>query len=736
MKYLKYLLILFIVPFLVLAEECDTSKITIKSIDQSAIKGRTEVIDDPEIKDKNIKLNLKMYDVGDSISYDVTIKNDSEEDYMIDEDTFKTNSDYIEYKLEIKDNNNVLKAKSIKELVLNIEYKKEVEIDFLNSNNTSFDASNSLKLSFNTKEKEKPLDVIVTDNIKGSKDPVKTSNEVAKEEKVDKSIIVNPLTSSTSPKIIIVILLTVVMISLIIINNKKKYNKYLILLLSISILPVVYAVCTSDMEVESNIEIGYSPTLNKTIIDLKYQGSSCITKYDGEVTDKVGVTETASKVYFDECEEKRNVIFGGFCWQVIRTTETGGTKLLYYGEPVDGKCEYYRGNHKGIVSDNNTEVVSETLDTEYLYGSSFTFDMTNNTFTLTNTEKATWSYSTYEDLIGKYTCKNITGTCTTLYNINSYKSNTEAYTASYKIGNTNYAQLGTTPYNGNNKSPAMVGYMFNKVYNIKEINPGRTEYKYGNSFTYDADTNTYTLSGETQIINNWLNGFNTVDNTHYTCWNTSGNCSTISYIQYTEDNRAYYFEISGGKSARDILEEMLSNNEVNRYNSNIKGILDAWYSQELLGKSDMLEDPVFCNARSIIEYGSWNPNGGKTTNIRNILFINNNPRKDLSCPNDLDQFSVANNKAKLTYPISLLQSEERKNINDKILMATGSYWWLLSPYANYGPFVDNRIMNTTGDNSGGLPVSYTHGIRPVISLKNNALIIFGTGSEIDPWIIE
>ena len=719
MKYLKYFLILLLIPFLVLAEECDTSKITIKSIDQSAIKGRTEVIDDPEIKDKNIKLNLKMYDVGDSITYDMTIKNDSEEDYMIDEDTFKTDSDYIEYTLKTNDNNNVVKAKSTKDVTLTVTYKKEVENNLLSNN--KFDATNSLKLSLNTNEKEQPLEVITTDNIKESVDPKQVKN---------------PLTSKSSMMLIIFILLTIIIFAYILIKRKNKYTKYLLIIGLMLLIPTVYAVCKVDIEVEATIEIEKIPRLYNTLVGLNDGNNSCITKYEGEVTDEVGKTVQATKVYFDKCTDKRNVIFGGLCWQVIRTTETGGTKIIYNGEPENGKCEYYRGDHKGIVSNNNTEVVSETLDTEYLYGSSFTFDMTNNTFTLTNTEKATWSYSTYEDLIGKYTCKNITGTCTTLYNINSYKSNTEAYTASYKIGNTNYAQLGTTPYNGNNKSPAMVGYMFNKVYNIKEINPGRTEYKYGNSFTYDADTNTYTLSGETQIINNWLNGFNTVDNTHYTCWNTSGNCSTISYIQYTEDNRAYYFEISGGKSASDILEEMLSNNEVNRYNSNIKGILDAWYSQELLGKSDMLEDPVFCNARSIIEYGSWNPNGGKTTNIRNILFINNNPRKDLSCPNDLDQFSVANNKAKLTYPISLLQSEERKNINDKILMATGSYWWLLSPYANYGPFVDNRIMNTTGDNSGGLPVSYTHGIRPVISLKNNTLIIFGTGSETDPWIIK
>ena len=116
MKYLKFLLIILFIPFIVLAEECDVSKITITSLSQSGIEGHTEVIDDPSFKDRNIKLNLKMYDVGDSITYDMTIKNDSDEDYMIDEDTFKTDSEYIEYTLKTKDNTNVVKANSTKEV--------------------------------------------------------------------------------------------------------------------------------------------------------------------------------------------------------------------------------------------------------------------------------------------------------------------------------------------------------------------------------------------------------------------------------------------------------------------------------------------------------------------------------------------------------------------------------------------------------------------------------------------
>ena len=170
MKYLRFFLILLLIPFIVLAEECDISKITITSMKPNKIEGNTEVISDPTFEDRTINLNLKMYDVNDSITYDLVIKNDSEEDYMIDEDTFKTDSDYIEYTLKTKDNTNIVKANSTKEVSLIVTYKKEVDDSLLTNN--KFNASNTLKLSLNTNEKEQPLDTITTDNIKEIKNPV------------------------------------------------------------------------------------------------------------------------------------------------------------------------------------------------------------------------------------------------------------------------------------------------------------------------------------------------------------------------------------------------------------------------------------------------------------------------------------------------------------------------------------------------------------------------------------
>ena len=43
--------------------------------------------------------------------------------------------------------------------------------------------------------------------------------------------------------------------------------------------------------------------------------------------------------------DKNNVLFAGQCWQMIRTTDTGGVKMIYNGEAEDGKCLDTRGTH-------------------------------------------------------------------------------------------------------------------------------------------------------------------------------------------------------------------------------------------------------------------------------------------------------------------------------------------------------------------------------------------------------
>ena len=236
------------------------------------------------------------------------------------------------------------------------------------------------------------------------------------------------------------------------------------------------------------------------------------TKYTGNGSDTYEFD-----VYFLTDDTNNNVLFANYCWKIVRTTETGGIKLLYNGVPTDGKC-------------NNS------------------------------------------------------GADTT---------------------------IGKSAFNEDSNSPAYVGYMYNKVYEMNKEAPIS-----GSIFSSDVEFNgsRYTLKEPTT---NTLSASN-----HYTCNNTIGECETVRYYFYVASNYSgsnyYYIELNGTKNIEIALKEMLSNDNLNKTDSNIKSFIDTWYAENLIDYTEYLEDTVFCNDRSISSYGGWNPSEGSLSD--DLLF--------------------------------------------------------------------------------------------------------------------
>ena len=705
-KIIYVLILLLLIPFSVKAEECDYSNITITNIERKSIEGNTTEIEKPTFKDKIINFNIKMFNIGDSITYNIRIKNDTKKDYMIDQKTFKTDSKYIEYILNTNDGNNVVKAKDSKVVSLTIVYKKEVVEELYNNN---YNESNKLRFIINDSIKEKELNIISTEDFK------------------------NPLTGNN---IIMILLLIIVMLYLY--NHNKKMNNIFLILISIIIMPTVSALCKIEVVASADIQIEKKPKLYDTIVDISKEENTCVTKYIGDVTDEVGKTVTATNVYFNKCDNRRNLIFNNFCWQVVRTTETQGTKVIYNGEAVNGKCESTRGYQRGLLGYIYYTQQQDYLNNEYLYGNSFTYDLDNKTFKLTDTISSTWNESTYDKLIGKYTCLNQSGVCSQLFNINSYFSQNEAVVTTNIIGELNYAIIGTSPYNARSDSPAMIGYMFNKVYNQNIDYNDFTDAKFGKTFSYNSNTNLYSLTNDTIIISNNSNLGN-IGDYRYTCWNTEGVCSKIYYIYYNH-NYPFFIEISNGLGIKDAINEMISSENVNNYDSSIKGMVDSWYRHNLYDKTSSLENNVYCNDRRIANDEDWNQHDYLNLTQEALKFNYYNDNLSLSCVNKTDQFSTNNNSAKLTYPISLLQSNELKIENMENNLKIEVPYWLLTPISyeylfGRGTSSRNAYLNESG-NIYGEPVYMSFGIRPVISLKNRNIILSGDGSEANPWIIK
>ena len=295
-------------------------------------------------------------------------------------------------------------------------------------------------------------------------------------------------------------------------------------------------------------------------------GSSPNTSTSGVYTMESTASDTYPVHYYRGILDNNNVLFANFCWKMVRTTDTGGVKLIYNGEPnEDGQCLSDRSNHIGYG--NKT---TQTLSSNYYYGTSYTYDTSTSKFSLAGElTQTTWNETTGPTLIGKFTCKSATadGTCSTLYQVASYNSASSAYVFPLNT-TTNYTQIGVSKFNTSYSSPADVGYMYDTRYTdsskgtsssnvlTRSSTSASSNYYYGNDIIINAN-GTYTLQnktlnddGETYTITEaeqktWSDNYSTLAG-YYTCRTTSTTCSTVYYIAGTASSYQYNVTLTSG----------------------------------------------------------------------------------------------------------------------------------------------------------------------------------------------
>ena len=465
--------------------------------------------------------------------------------------------------------------------------------------------------------------------------------------------------------------------------------------------------------------------LYHTIENRYSQDKTYLGLYNGEGSDTY-----ANQVYYYKGNvQNNNVLFAGFCWKIVRTTETGGVKIVYNGVQKNGSCnntgtDSQIGTSKFNEKSNSPAYVGYMHNTVYTisgkaiidssnfsgtkaYADSVTYDSSTKKYTLDSATATTLNVSTSNGstLVGKYTCNQstTTATCTNVYYILGY-SNSYIYYYSLSNGDVD----GTD--NGSN-------------------------YVFGKSFTYNGS---YSLSDTTTIhSDDWTTKKTTVNNYHYTCLSSGTTCSSIYYISYIYNGIAYYTTLTGGKSVSDALNEMLYADDVNKDDSTIKAYLDSWYESNLASYEDKLEDTVFCNDRSILNLNGWNPNGGNTT--KDLEFKNyNSSNQSLVCANETDSFSMSNPKAKLDYPIGLLSVPELRLLagyESSHYFNNGQDVWLGSP----GDFYFSSAYVTVVDASdffSNNSVNNSRGVRPSVSIKPGTSYSSGDGSYTSPFVID
>ena len=139
--------------------------------------------------------------------------------------------------------------------------------------------------------------------------------------------------------------------------------------------------------------------------------------------------------YYRGAVDNNHVIFANFCWRIVRTTETGGVKLIYDGVPSNEQCNNtgddtvigkpafnskfkspaYAGYMYGTAYEASVNDIT-TLTGPIVFGNDAIYDASTNTYTLNNTytltDTSNWN-TNYSTVASKYhyTCFNASTSC-------------------------------------------------------------------------------------------------------------------------------------------------------------------------------------------------------------------------------------------------------------------------------------------------------------------------------------
>ena len=209
-------------------------------------------------------------------------------------------------------------------------------------------------------------------------------------------------------------------------------------------------------------------------------------------------------------------------------------------------------------------------------------------------------------------------------------------------------------------------------------------------------------------------------------------------MYYLDGTTLYYIKLNGNETVSDALDKMLRNDNINVRNSHIKGVIDYWYKENILGTTyeSYLEDTVYCNDRTIDDIGGWSEVGTLGT----LKFNAYNSKYYLKCPSKRDAFTVndtTKGNGALTYPVGLLTTAEHSLIGNYTANKTGAYYWASAPNHFVNAYAHERYVPATGYWDYVYHVYDTYGARPALSLRPGTTFKSGgDGSVGNPYEVD
>lgn len=197
----------------------------------------------------------------------------------------------------------------------------------------------------------------------------------------------------------------------------------------------------------------------------------------------------------------------------------------------------------------------------------------------------------------------------------------------------------------------------------------------------------------------------------------------IGKVSYGENNNKTY------------LQYAFYDDEGNIVDSTIKTKVDEWFVTYMLDFLDYIEDSPFCNDLS--------PGVINAYLIRDRLYSGSNP-PNYNCPYEYSYtVSKSNGNGLLKYPVAIINADDLTLAGGKLktitpeLQVNVPYIFINVSYWSMSPYAPNKLMypNTKNSINDNL-ITYQAGVRPYLSIKNDAYINSGDGTRDNPYIID
>ena len=434
------------------------------------------------------------------------------------------------------------------------------------------------------------------------------------------------------------------------------------------------------------------------------------------------------------------VKFAGLCWRIVRTTDTGGVKLVYYGKPNSstGACssassigsykfnsssnaltdvgymygDRYANNSSKIndhtwygLNDHKLEGknaydrsasydsgVASTLfgSKKYYFASGITYNSDTNTYTLTSPSKD-YVNLLHTNAVGKYTCHSTSATsCTSVgYVVNAQ---TGAY---YYISMTGGETRGSI------------------VENLQS-----TKWLYGKGVTYDATTNTYTLTDTLEDQYIYYSYENILNQYPYSCLSDSDTCSTVAYffdkgLGNFIPSTVNYISMTGGETYDSLYANAISDQYTYMYGADVSydsdtglyTLTDPISSHWIDWNSDkdniLSSHHYFCTDNqsscsmvnyayyytSILHYFSFSE-GKKIVDVINTFNVNKN---DSTAKKTIDKWYTSNLLNYKNYFEDTIWCNDRKIIDSAGLELSNSISGTSIKFAPYGRLYTDKV---------------------------------------------